>query len=208
MLRPISGSPCAPSIIWSRRANFARAPSVGDGWWRVLSWMPMRDPITRCPLSHPQPGCAARPQTTLPQSTMVAPKTEGPRTMPKPSPFPPLPQYQSVSRDTQGATSGTSGPVPNSADPGTLYPHLSVLVGHRRSQLKECYTRHEVRVLLGISDKTLGRWLACGELEAYGLPDAFTSAADIERCLEARRNRIRKRHVLPNASSHDDAPPL
>ena len=79
-----------------------------------------------------------------------------------------------------------------SANPETLYPHLHVMLRLRKIAFAEAYGREDTRRILGVSEKTLGRWIAQGRLEIYGLPDVCASAADIEKCLTDCRSRSKK----------------
>jgi hypothetical protein len=81
-----------------------------------------------------------------------------------------------------------------SREPEALYPHLHVLLRMRKMAFAEGYTREETRKILGLSKKTLKRWIDQGFLENYGLPDVFASAADIEKCLVTRRSKSKKRY--------------
>lgn len=81
-----------------------------------------------------------------------------------------------------------------SADPEVLYPHLHVLLRIRKMPFAEAYTRKQTRELLGVSEKTLQRWIDQERLEIYGLPDVCASAADIERCLIDCRSRTKKHY--------------
>jgi len=81
-----------------------------------------------------------------------------------------------------------------SGDPETLYPHLHVLLRMRKMAFAEAYTRKGTREILGVSEKTLQRWIDQGRLEIYGLPDVCASAADIEKCLIDCRSRTKKHY--------------
>jgi hypothetical protein len=85
-------------------------------------------------------------------------------------------------------------------DPAELYPHLHVLLRHRGLPFRQAFSREETLLILGICDKTLGRWLEKGRLEAYDLPDVFASAADLERCLANGRRRSAKVTIPNNLS--------
>lgn len=87
-----------------------------------------------------------------------------------------------------------------SVDPEVLYPHLHVLLRMRKMAFAEAYTRKQIRVLLGISEKTLQRWIDQGRLEIYGLPDVCASAADIEKCLIDCRSRTKKHYQVVEKS--------
>lgn len=86
------------------------------------------------------------------------------------------------------------------ADPVAIYPHLHVLLRMRRMAFAEAYTRKETREILGISEKTMQRWIEHGRLNIYGLPDVCTSAADIERCLVDCRSRAKKHYQVTEKS--------
>jgi len=92
------------------------------------------------------------------------------------------------------AESSSSMRKATSADPEVLYPHLHVLLRMRKMAIAEAYTRKETREILGVSEKTLQRWIDQGRLEIYGLPDVCASAADIEKCLIDCRSRTKKHY--------------
>ncbi len=79
-----------------------------------------------------------------------------------------------------------------SVDPTELYPHLHVLLRFRGLDFKEAYSRRETLQILGISDKTLGRWADQGLITLYGLPDVCASAKDLEDCIDQTRTRPRQ----------------
>jgi|ERR1700727_1721635 DNA-directed RNA polymerase specialized sigma24 family protein len=98
------------------------------------------------------------------------------------------PESQAEPSHVMTADKATSG------EPEALYPHLYVLLRLRRMAFAEGYTREETQKILGISKKTLKRWIDQGLLEDYRLPDVCASAAGIERCLITRRAGSRKHY--------------
>ncbi len=90
------------------------------------------------------------------------------------------PESQTEPSQAMSAGKATSG------EPEALYPHLHVLLRMRKMAFAEGYTREETRIILGISKKTLKRWIHQKLLEDYRLPDVCASAAGIEKCLIAR----------------------
>jgi hypothetical protein len=85
-------------------------------------------------------------------------------------------------------------------DPAELYPHLHVLLRHRGFNFQEAYSRKETIQILGISDKTLGRWSDQGLITLYGLPDVCTSAKDLEDCIAATRTQSKQ--TLPEEGKY------
>jgi hypothetical protein len=87
-----------------------------------------------------------------------------------------------------------------SAGSEVFYPHLHVLLRMRKMAFAEAYTRKETREILGVSEKTLQRWIDQERLEIYGLPDVCASAADIEKCLIDCRSRTKKHYQVVETS--------
>ena len=81
-------------------------------------------------------------------------------------------------------------PIPESDT--SLFPQLNVLLELRGLQFKPAFSREETLNILGISAKTLTRWIHQGRISDWGLPGICASADGIERCLTDLKSASRK----------------
>ena len=113
--------------------------------------------------------------------------------------YPPLTQYSEdkfLDVDASSNAAETSPQHVSMLSPEERFPHLHIMLRHRSLPFKEAYSREETRQVLGITDKTLGRWVDQGAIKIYDLPGICASAQDIEDCLVHRRKR-------PNRDQND-----
>lgn len=106
--------------------------------------------------------------------------------------FPSLAKYadDKLRRETpQNPTSRANQEQSSALSPEECFPHLHALLHYHGFNFFEAYSRKETRQILGISDKTLGRWIDQGSITIYGQPDVCVSAKDIEECIVRKRRR-------------------
>lgn len=106
--------------------------------------------------------------------------------------FPSLAKYadDKLRRETpQNPTSRANQEQSSALSPEECFPHLHAFLHYHCLNFFEAYSRKETRQILGISDKTLGRWIDQVSITVYGQPDVCASAKHIEECIVRKRRR-------------------
>ena len=176
------------------RANETHNQTLTSGATRLRNTSPVVPPEwTVIPSTPEQPSKKANEKLLDPQS---GENSRGPTSKPhkRIEVDPELARSPNTGLGCEEEPTSRSIPVAASGDPEALYPHLHVLLRLRKMAFAEAYTRKETRQILGVSEKTLQRWIDQGRLEIYGLPDVCASAADIEKCLNDCRSRTKKHY--------------